>query len=687
MKQIKTTLLLVMYLVTLPSFFYAQNIERIDGKVFSIEKGKKYEIKDNVILVKLKPHKTLRKELEVINNCSFGIKEIAVPTTNSMSDYYSYLKSTGDFEIVEYNYIYTPFLTPNDYYYNSNWYYSPIYAEGAWNLATGTPSIKVAVIDDGVELTHEDISTGNDNYSNLSVSESVDYISSTNHTPNTSHGTMIAGLIAAKTNNTVGIAGIAGGKHSVGAKIISYRTNYSVSQICNAIYDAINNKNVKIINLSLGGGECESFKLALDYANSIGVVVVCSSGNDSLSSISFPASYQTTIAVGASDSYNNRASFSNYGTGLDLVAPGTSIRSTAKNSDGNYKISSGTSFAAPIVAGTIALMLSIDPTLTIPYIKSVLRSTATKVTNYSFNSSGWNNEIGYGLLNSCAAVMTVKYLAISGPSYICSSSTGTYTVNGLPSGFTVTWNWTNGYGPTVPNIQTSGNTCFINNNVSSSYMGTLNAKIYFNGVLMRTLQQRIVTYANFYGTYNGGISFNPNSSPVWVANGSTVTIKSPNLVQKNVSHSQTAPSAWQYNGYSGELTVGYPSGTSTNPIIVSVQNEPYQSTCDNSYQIIIMPTSVLPHHIIQINQNNNDVEIALITQGNEDFSFSDYDKKMVSNINWTIDIYNATTGKKVFNQKTSDVSLSVSTLGWQSGIYIVHAVNGDEKLSGKIIVK
>lgn len=215
-------------------------------------------------------------------------------------------------------------MSANDTYYNVQWGLSHIHTDEAWEITTGSPSVKIAVIEiNGFELNHPDLYYGNDTYANLSVSEFVDYESDTNHGPFNSHGTKVAGIIAAKTNNSIGIAGIAGGNGSEGSKIIPYRSVLE-SQDIQAIYDAVA-KGAKVINMSCSAAESHQYNLAINYAYNNGVTIVCASGNNYSSQLLYPASHESTIAVGATDSLNYKATFSNYGSGLDLVAPGVGI--------------------------------------------------------------------------------------------------------------------------------------------------------------------------------------------------------------------------------------------------------------------------------------------------------------------------------------------------------------------------
>ena len=142
----------------------------------------------------------------------------------------------------------------------------------------------------------------------------------------------------------------------------------------------------------------QSFDDACRTAVSRGVVVVAASGNEYASSISYPAAYDSVIAVGAVDSNRRRASFSNYGTGLELMAPGVNIYSTIPGNQ--YQTNSGTSMASPHVAGVAGLMRSVNRNASVSEIRSVLRNTA----QYAGNST----EYGYGIVDAYAAVQAIS---------------------------------------------------------------------------------------------------------------------------------------------------------------------------------------------------------------------------------------------------------------------------------------
>lgn len=187
-----------------------------------------------------------------------------------------------------------------------------------------------------------------------------------------------------------------------------------------------------------------------------GLILVASSSNENNNWVEYPAVLSNVIAVGGSNQYGQRVSptssdglsggnylGSNYGSGLDLVAPSVSIVST--DSSSNYwDVFRGTSFSAPQVAGAAALVLSVNSNLTREEVKEILESTADKIGGYSYNLGDgekphltWDSEVGYGRLNACKAVMLAKAGKINGADIVCWNAN--YTLDATPSGATVTW--------------------------------------------------------------------------------------------------------------------------------------------------------------------------------------------------------------------------------------------------------
>ena len=441
------------------------------------------------------PGKILRKN-------KLGYVDIEVPDGIDIMDYYNELHlKYPQIENIELNSKMELYITPNDAYLSSQWYLNTIHAYDAWNVTLGSPNITVAVIDYGIWWSHEDLGLGNNLYQNVWLNPNEDtwsnvnspttgnhidddsngytddwkgwnFVSSSNDTrANHYHGTMVSGIIAAKTNNGMGIAGIAGGNSTGGVKIMGINIGYTDeygnecvdgSLIDDAIIYAVDN-GAKVINMSFGSINSQTaIQEAVNYAVDKGVILVAASGNEDYSgntNIRYPAKYANVIAVGATDMSNARASFSFYGTELDCVAPGVQIYSTSTNS---YISKDGTSFSAPQVAGVAALVLSVNPDLSAQEVRRIIESTAQKVGNYnySYNSNRpngtWNNEMGYGLVDAKAAVLKALNMSLSGPDMLCpGDGPFTYSVSNVPANATVTWTCSGGVSLTGGNTGTS----------------------------------------------------------------------------------------------------------------------------------------------------------------------------------------------------------------------------------------
>ncbi|KGP74215.1 S8 family peptidase [Pontibacillus yanchengensis] len=248
------------------------------------------------------------------------------------------------------NYKFQSTFTPNDSLYQQ-YQYEPqsTYTDDAWNVAKGTSSQEIAVIDSGVDYNHPDLDG--------KTIKGYDFVDNDNNPMDESnHGTHVAGTAAAETDNATGIAGMAPNTSILAVRALDAQGNGSLADIADAIVYAAD-QGAEVINLSLGCN-CDTTTLenAVNYAWDKGSVVVAAAGNDGVSTTFEPASYDNVIAVGAIDQNNQKASFSNYGTWVDVVAPGVSIAATVPNN--GYAYMSGTSMAAPHVSGLAGILAS-----------------------------------------------------------------------------------------------------------------------------------------------------------------------------------------------------------------------------------------------------------------------------------------------------------------------------------------
>lgn len=353
------------------------------------------------------------KEIEYMPNW-FLLKS---PVTSNGLIMSNIFYETGKFEDIDpaFMFNFEPTACPSEPDFNKQWGLNKMNLCDAWDITKGKSDVIVAVLDQGVDQNHKEFAN---NYSPLS------YDIANGKSPSVvrgNHGTHVGGIIGANHNN-IQIAGVA-----PQSTILSISHSLSISptissQLATGISYA-RTHGAAVINNSWGdqGGyfdELHSTVLedAINTAiksgrNGKGMVVVFASGNYNIPTVDYPASFSSDIlVVGSIDSSNKRSSFSSYGTCVDVVAPGSDIWSTLPNNQtGNM---SGTSMAAPHVAGLAALIISVNPDLTGKEVVDIIEKTAQKVGGYAYSTVSnrpngtWNNEMGYGLCNAFAAVST-----------------------------------------------------------------------------------------------------------------------------------------------------------------------------------------------------------------------------------------------------------------------------------------
>jgi len=412
-------------------------------------------IKDRQVIIKFKnPSNANIKNFKVtaVKTSSImkerGMLVVRIPDNTDFDKALAELKKNKAIEYAEPNYGRKLSVLPNDNGCNSSgkdydeeypnyieqyqWYINKIGLPSTWNTYKGSSSIKIAVIDTGIDTTHPDLQA--------KFAQGYDFINDDtvpdDECQGTSvygHGSMVSGIIGAATNNTIGIAGINWNCQIMPLKVAS-RLNYddydeddkidegeydcslSDSAIISAIYYAIDN-GANVINMSYGGGPpsiAEYNALYSAYKN--GIVLVAAAGNDWGSPVSFPAAYPFVISVGATDFADNCTWFSNYGIGLDISAPGEYMYSTkpitAYDGQGNwngttppqhgYTSWDGTSFSSPTVAGVAALLLGKNSNLSPDKVAWLLESSSAMPSEYSGDE--WSYEFGYGRVDASSAL-------------------------------------------------------------------------------------------------------------------------------------------------------------------------------------------------------------------------------------------------------------------------------------------
>jgi subtilisin family serine protease len=285
-----------------------------------------------------------------------------------------------------------------------------IKATGAWDYARGNPDVLVAVLDTGVDYTHPDLSS-------KVISTGRDFVNDDDDAFDDHwHGTHVAGIIGAATNNSTGIAGVAWDCRILPGKIIPAEGEGEYSWLIEALVWAADytsgQAKVGVINMSVGGEEpAEALEEALEYAYNKGIVLVAASGNDGIPGVLYPAAYDNyCLAVGASDYQDEIAVFSNSGPEVDVAAPGVWVLSTipmAMVEPGYlpFAYASGTSMAAPHVSGFAALIKSHKPWLTPADIMKIIKYTPDDI-----HEAGLDEYAGYGRINTERALAPFKIL-------------------------------------------------------------------------------------------------------------------------------------------------------------------------------------------------------------------------------------------------------------------------------------
>jgi subtilisin family serine protease len=291
-------------------------------------------------------------------------------TTRESASLIDALKRNPNVEYVEPNYIYSVSVTPNDPGLGSQYAWTNIQAYNAWDVTQGSTSVIIGDVDTGIQLNHPDL--------DAKIVAGYDYVSGdTTPEDGNGHGTHTAGTAAAETNNAAGGAGTCPNCKILPVRVLDNNGSGSLTNVANGIIYAADH-GAKVINLSLGGSGSTTLQNAVDYAWNKGVFLACAAGNSNTSSTAsaYPAAYANCFAVASTTSTDARSSFSNYGSWVEVAAPGSSIYSTWINS--SYNTISGTSMATPHVAGLAGLLASQG--LTNAQIRDRICSTADKIS-------------------------------------------------------------------------------------------------------------------------------------------------------------------------------------------------------------------------------------------------------------------------------------------------------------------
>ena len=316
------------------------------------------------------------------------------------------------------------YASPDDTYYELDlqWAAEVMELPVAWDISTGSSTIRVGIIDSGIDITHPDLQD------RVNVTLSQSFVSHTSPFEDpVGHGTHVAGIIGANGNNGIGITGVCWAVELVSLRVTDERGNLIDDALVAAINSA-NDKGIDILNISLGTDNSDYKQRIKNAINNFDGLVVCAAGNsvsstDKLSNRAsgsiYPADIQANnlICVGASTHADTKWAKSHYGTTVDIFAPGSPIISCypigmCRDADCDsfnhdvegYHSLSGTSMAAPNVAGVAALMLAIHPELSAAELKTIIMNSAEAVYNSAGNNVFGSLCVSGGRLNAYTAL-------------------------------------------------------------------------------------------------------------------------------------------------------------------------------------------------------------------------------------------------------------------------------------------
>ncbi len=354
------------------------------------------------VLVKLRPGVTMQEIGFASAIPQIGVLSVPAPKGRELETAKRLMAEPG-VEFAEPNYLVTAFRTPDDpllgFY---QWNLRMIRAEAAWDIEVGKDNVTVGVLDTGVDFANPDLAS--------KLLPGVNLLDpSAAPQDDNGHGSHVAGIATASSNNGVGIAGVSWGAKLLPVKLLDSFGTGTVEDLARGIIWAADN-GAKVINISGGTeGFSQALQDAVDYAyDTKGVLIVAAVGNDGgaggLNAPNYPAALPKVIGVAATDSNDRRADFSERGAFVDVAAPGVTILSTVLVGQGtpalgnNYNYKSGTSMATPHVAGLAALLWSANPALTNKQVARLIESTAQDL-----GPPGKDERFGNGRIDAYAA--------------------------------------------------------------------------------------------------------------------------------------------------------------------------------------------------------------------------------------------------------------------------------------------
>jgi subtilisin family serine protease len=328
---------------------------------------------------------------------------IAVPNGMTENDVAGALMATGNFQYAHPDWIVYPVICPNDPQLGQQWHHDPdkLNTCAAWDITIGDSSIGVGICDTGVRTTHEDLQLHR-----LEGYNAVDRLWESQGgqiTPVHGHGTQTTGCAAANGDNGVGVSGVGQAFSHRMLRVSNVSSGgSSLSTLTHAARTSIETGD-RVASVSYSGVDNGTIVSTAAYIKSINGLLVWAAGNEGRNLTLNNRDADDLIVVGATDSNDQLAGFSNFGPFVDLVAPGVSVFTTSNSSNSGYGGASGTSFACPLTAGLIALIWSADPSLTPDEVQAILKTGVDDL-----GATGIDDRFGYGRIDAFGSVSLVS---------------------------------------------------------------------------------------------------------------------------------------------------------------------------------------------------------------------------------------------------------------------------------------
>lgn len=378
------------------------------------------EPQTNTMDAAISPVKTNQEQIKKLEEDMSLFYVIKLPENISVEAAVKAYQNLPEVEYAGPNYIMRAFITPNDPAFSAGyqWGLTQVNSTLAWEYGRGATNEIIATVDSGADYNHPDLSA--------KIIKGYDYVyNDDDPMDEAGHGTSVAGVIAASTNNNTGIAGMAWHNKVLAVKALASNgsdVTGSYTDVANAIKYAADH-SARVINMSIGSTyDSPEIKAAIQYAYARNCVLIAAAGNDNKNQVNYPAGYSEVLAVAATDSSNKKSiwsspSGSNYGTWIGVCAPGTSIYSTLPST--GYAYSNGTSLATPFVSGLAGLILSNNPSFTPTEVYNKIKNSAKNIDN---DNPSYAGLLGSGLIDASRA--------LGGPTISITYPTAADTVTG-----------------------------------------------------------------------------------------------------------------------------------------------------------------------------------------------------------------------------------------------------------------